>query len=116
MIMPITTCDRFAQVGCRDASMRGLYQPDPSIDSGAQGKELVEKIKEIRTAALNDLVDRQLILQEFEKNKFNIPDYVIDEKPRAIYRNLLSYLRELRESRSIWIPLPHEVDRWWRQR
>src|SRR5713101_5048047 len=57
-------------VGAREKALR---------DSGAQGKELVEKLNEIRTAALNDLVDRQLILQEFEKNKFNIPDYVIDD-------------------------------------
>ena len=32
-----------------------------------EGKELMEKIKELRLAAINDLIDRQLVLQEFEK-------------------------------------------------
>lgn len=44
------------------------------------------------------------------------PDYVIAEGPRATYRDLLSYLRDLRASRNIWMTLPSDVDRWWRQR
>jgi parvulin-like peptidyl-prolyl isomerase len=34
-----------------------------------KGEQLVEKIKEIRLQAINDLIDRQLILQEFKKGK-----------------------------------------------
>ena len=64
-------------VGVREKALR---------DSGVQGVELVEKIKQIRTAALNDLIDRQLIIQEFEKNKFSIPAYVIDEHVQTIIR------------------------------
>jgi len=50
------------------------------------GVELVEKIKEARLAALNDLIDRQLILQEFKKKKFTIPEYVIDDQMQNIIR------------------------------
>ena len=33
------------------------------------GKELEDKVRDLRLAAINDLIDRQLVLQEFEKNK-----------------------------------------------
>lgn len=51
-----------------------------------KGAELVEKIKEIRLKAINDLIDRQLILQEFKKQKFTIPDHFIDERIATITR------------------------------
>jgi peptidyl-prolyl cis-trans isomerase SurA len=50
------------------------------------GVELVEKIKEARLAALNDLIDRQLIIQEFKKKKFTIPEYVIEDEVQRIIR------------------------------
>ena len=52
-----------------------------------KGQELVEKVKEVRLAAINDLIDRQLILQEFKKNKFQLPEYVIDERINAVVRD-----------------------------
>ncbi len=51
-----------------------------------KGEELVAKIKEIRLAAINDLIDRQLILQEFKSKGFQIPDYFIDERVTTIVR------------------------------
>src|SRR6185436_6634837 len=51
-----------------------------------KGTDLDSKIKEIRLKAINDLIDRQLILQEFGKNKFNIPDHFIEERVGAIVR------------------------------
>lgn len=51
-----------------------------------KGEELVSKIKEIRLKAINDLIDRQLILQEFRKNKFNIPDHYIEDRIGTIVR------------------------------
>ncbi len=51
-----------------------------------QGEALVEKIKEIRLQAINDLIDRQIILQEFKKNKFQIPDYFINDRVNTIVR------------------------------
>ena len=51
-----------------------------------KGEELVAKIKEIRLAAINDLIDRQLILQEFKSKGFQIPDYFIEERVATIVR------------------------------
>ena len=51
-----------------------------------QGEALVSKIKEIRIQAINDLIDRELILQEFKKQGFKIPEYFIDERVNAIIR------------------------------
>ena len=44
------------------------------------------------------------------------PEHVIEASARKTYRALLEYLAGLRETRNVWIPLPREVDRWWRQR
>jgi hypothetical protein len=44
------------------------------------------------------------------------PDYLVDEKPRAVYSTLLSYLREICDTHKIWHALPCELDRWWRAR
>ena len=51
-----------------------------------KGAELVEKIKEIRLKAINDLIDRQLTLQEFKKQKFNIPEHYVDDRIATIVR------------------------------
>jgi peptidyl-prolyl cis-trans isomerase SurA len=53
------------------------------------GPDLVDKIKEMRLGALKDLVDRQLIIQEFrsmQEKGANIPDYVIDDRVQTIIR------------------------------
>ena len=50
------------------------------------GALLAEKIKEIRLQAINDLIDRQLILQEFKKNKFQLPEYVVEERVQTVIR------------------------------
>lgn len=52
-----------------------------------KGEALVEKIKEIRLSAINDLIDRALILQEFKSKGFVIPDYLIEEKIGEIIRD-----------------------------
>lgn len=44
------------------------------------------------------------------------PDYIISEKAQGTYRELLSYLVQLRSQRRIWIAPPGEVNRWWRER
>jgi peptidyl-prolyl cis-trans isomerase SurA len=63
-------------VGVREKALRDTYK----------GPELIEKIKELRLQAINDLIDRQLILQEFKKNKFTIPEYVVDDRIQTIIR------------------------------
>ncbi len=66
-------------IGARERALRGAFQ----------GDELNNKIKEMRLAALKDLVDRQLIIQEFkkkEKDGATIPVYVIDDRIKTIIR------------------------------
>jgi peptidyl-prolyl cis-trans isomerase SurA len=52
-----------------------------------KGEVLVEKIKEIRLAAINDLIDRSLILQEFKSKGYQIPEYLIDERLNEVIRD-----------------------------
>ena len=44
-------------IGARERSLREIYS----------GAELENKLKEMRLSAIKDLIDRQLILQEFKK-------------------------------------------------
>ena len=66
-------------IGARERAMREAYR----------GPDLADKVKEMRLAALKDLVDRQLIIQEFRKMQekgANIPDYVVDDRVQTIIR------------------------------
>jgi hypothetical protein len=44
------------------------------------------------------------------------PDYLIEGRARAVYVELLEHLRSLRDRGDVWMALPAEVDRWWRNR
>ncbi len=44
------------------------------------------------------------------------PDYLIESRARRVYQALLVHLAKLRDQQNVWIPLPREVDRWWRNR
>ena len=50
------------------------------------GEELQAKIREMREHAVRDLIDRDLILQEFKKKEFNIPSYIVDDSIQHIIR------------------------------
>ena len=50
------------------------------------GADLIDKIKEARLSALNDLIDRQLIVQEFKKKEYTMPEYVVDDQIQNIIR------------------------------
>lgn len=66
-------------IGARERSIREMYK----------GPELTKQLQEIRTAALKDLIDRQLVLQEFKKLQekgASIPDYVIEDNVQKIIR------------------------------
>ena len=63
-----------------------VYTREMSLRQSLQGKALEDKIKETRLAAINELIDRQLVLQDFEKNKFNIPEYAVDDHINTIVR------------------------------
>lgn len=69
------------------SQVRELVGPrEKALHDQYKGQELIEKIKETRLAAVKDLIDRQLIIQEFKKNKFSIPDYVIDDHIQTLIR------------------------------
>ena len=44
------------------------------------------------------------------------PDYILGQRERDVYRQLLRYLARLRDQRNVWAALPGEVNRWWRAR
>ncbi len=44
------------------------------------------------------------------------PDYISEKRARITYQNLLEHLAQIREERKVWLALPREVDRWWRER
>jgi len=67
----------FAQVqemvGSREETLAKTYQ----------GQELADKVKDLRMQAVQILIDNQLIIQEFTKNKYSIPDYVVEEQVQS---------------------------------
>jgi hypothetical protein len=44
------------------------------------------------------------------------PDYVMEDKARRVYRDLLAFLRETGQQKKIWFALPSQIDEWWRAR
>ena len=63
------------------SEVRDVVEPrERLLRSQYSGEELVKKITELRKAALQDLIDRQLIIQAFEKDKLVIPPHFIDER------------------------------------
>lgn len=59
---------------------------EQQLRQSVTGKELVDQVKTLRESALQDLIDRQLILQEFKKQGLQLPDYVVDEHVQTIIR------------------------------
>ncbi len=63
------------------SEVRELVAPrERVLRSQYSGQELANKISEVRKAGLQDLIDRQLIIQAFEKDKLQIPPHFIDER------------------------------------
>jgi len=44
------------------------------------------------------------------------PDYLLEDRARRTYSELLAHLAELRDGGQLWAALPGEVDLWWRNR
>src|SRR5437588_4302145 len=63
-------------VGPREKVLRAQFR----------GDDLVKKVKEARQLALQDLIDRQLILQAFKKENYQIPDHFVEERMHDIIR------------------------------
>ena len=63
------------------SQVRELVEPrERLLRSQFQGEELIAKIKEVRLAALKDLIDRQLIIQSFNKEGYQIPDHYVEQE------------------------------------
>jgi len=69
------------------SQVRGLVGPrEKLLRAQFNGDELTKKIKESREAALQDLIDRQLIIQAFKKENYQIPDHFVEERMHDIIR------------------------------
>ncbi len=69
------------------SQVRELVEPrERLLRTQFQGEELVAKIKEARLAALKDLIDRQLIIQFFNKEGYQIPDYFVEQEIDQVIR------------------------------
>jgi len=44
------------------------------------------------------------------------PDYLVGERERNVYVELLFHLSKMREDEQLWVALPGEINRWWRNR
>jgi len=44
------------------------------------------------------------------------PDYIVEQRARKVYLNLLDHLSHLCADNKLWKALPGEVNRWWRNR
>lgn len=59
----------------------------------------------------------QLILKDHGLMNFIVhPDYILTSRAQRAYKELLASLVRLRADHGLWIALPRDVNRWWRQR
>jgi peptidyl-prolyl cis-trans isomerase SurA len=69
------------------SQVRGVSAPrERLLRSQLKGEELQKQLKEVRAAALKDLIDRQLIVQAFKEEKLSLPDYFVEQRMNEIIR------------------------------
>jgi len=69
------------------SQVRGLSSPrERLLRTQYHGDELEKQIQEARKLALKDLIDRQLIVQSFHKEKFELPEHFVDQRIDDIIR------------------------------
>ena len=70
------------------SQVRDVVAPrERTLRSQYNGQELADKIREARRGALQELIDRQLIIQEFKKKEYQIPPRFVDERVDSIIRD-----------------------------
>src|SRR5437763_54251 len=70
------------------SQVRGLSQPrERLLRQQFRGPELEKQIQEARAAALKDLIDRQLIVQSFHKEKYELPEHFVEERVNDIIQS-----------------------------
>ena len=69
------------------SQVRSLSLPrEKQLRQQYTGRELEKQLKATWDAALKDLIDRQLILQAFKKEKYEIPNHFVEERMHEIIR------------------------------
>lgn len=69
------------------SQVRALSAPrERLLRTQVKGAELEKQVDEARAAALKDLIDRQLIVQSFQKEKFELPEYFVEQRVADIIR------------------------------
>ena len=69
------------------SQVRELVAPrERALRQALTGADLESKVKILRENALQELIDRQLILQDFKKNEYKLPPYVVEEHLKSIIR------------------------------
>jgi peptidyl-prolyl cis-trans isomerase SurA len=69
------------------SQVRALSAPrEKQLRAQYTGQELEKQLKATRELALKDLIDRQLVLQAFKKEKYEIPDHFVDQRMHEIIR------------------------------
>ena len=67
------------------SQVRQLVAPrEKLLRSQLTGDALAKAVKEAREAALKDLIDRQLIIQAFKKENYQIPDHFVEQRMHEI--------------------------------
>jgi parvulin-like peptidyl-prolyl isomerase len=70
------------------SQVRGLSLPrERLLRQQFHGPELEKQIQDARSAALKDLIDRQLIVQSFHKEKYELPEHFVEERVNDIIQN-----------------------------
>ncbi|MDQ6859794.1 MAG: peptidylprolyl isomerase [Verrucomicrobiota bacterium] len=70
------------------SQVRGLVGPrERLLRQQFTGPELQQKLKEVRDSALQDLIDRELIVQKFHEDKLDLPQYFVDQRVNEIIRD-----------------------------
>jgi peptidyl-prolyl cis-trans isomerase SurA len=69
------------------SQVRALSAPrEKLLRQQLTGKDLDNKLVELRQLALKDLIDRRLVIQAFKKESYQIPDHIVDERMQQIIR------------------------------
>ena len=69
------------------SQVRSLSAPrEKQLRAQYTGQELEKQLKATWELALKDLIDRQLVLQAFKKEKYEIPDHFVDQRVHEIIR------------------------------
>ena len=81
------------------------------------GKRLEEEIRKIRLKAVNDRIDKLLVLEEFRENPFPIPNQAVEEEldniaERMGVRSRSEFTRRLRQSGTTIEDLRKEVEEY----